>query len=224
MRNELVIALLVVLAIAGYEAGFYVGNGSRQTVAITSTSLLTTTSTTTATTTYVRTSAIPTVEMIALVSPQTITTGQNVSVTFGAYNALSTPVAINVTGYANRYLGPCYNSLPVTYYIYSGHVTFSDLVSSSPLLLYNNSFPITCFRSYNSTWTFQPHSDNATMYAAVLDSTSNVTVNFTVKYSGFWTQGAGLKDSFNAFAAGQYSVLVNDTPGQQELEYFTVNP
>jgi len=27
MRNEFVIALLVVLAIAGYEAGFYVGNG-----------------------------------------------------------------------------------------------------------------------------------------------------------------------------------------------------
>ena len=36
MRSEFVIVALIVLALAGYEAGFYVGNGSQKTVTTTS--------------------------------------------------------------------------------------------------------------------------------------------------------------------------------------------
>ena len=214
MRDEAVIALLIVLVVASAGAGYYIGTSSGRT----------TTSTTTSTVTSWSTSTIPSLEMIASVSPSLITVGQNVSINFGAYNALSVPLTINVTAYTNRYLGPCYDESPTTYYIYSGHLTLSNLTFSTPLSLYNGSIVVMCFAGFNTILTFQPHSDKATYHAFFFNFTGTISLSFTVNYSGFWVRGPGSGYSFNTFSLGQYTVLVNDTWGQRELEYFTVIP
>ena len=215
MKDGVVAVMVVVAMLVGAGAGYFVGTSNEHT----------TTSTTTSTVTSWSTSTIPSLEMIADVSPSVIVAGQNVSVNFGVYNALSEPLTINVTAYQNQYLGPCSVEIPITYYIYSSHITFSNLTFGTPLLLYNASIAVPCFRSFNSSWTFQPHSDNATVYAPpYLNVTLPISLDSSLNYSGFWVRGPGSGTSFDTFTPGQYTVLVNDTWGQQELEYFTVSP
>jgi len=217
MRNGAIVSMLVIAVLVSAGAGYFIGTFSERA----------TTSTTTSTVTSWSTSTIPSLEMIANVSPSVVTAGQNVSINFGVYNALSVPSTINVTAYRNQYLGPCFEEIPITYYIYSGHATFSNLTFSTPLLLYNVSLAVPCFAAFNATWTFRPHSDNATVFAPHFTppgSLPPVSLNATLNYSGFWVRGPGSGYSFNIFTPGRYTVLVNDSWGQQELEYFTVNP
>lgn len=217
MKDATAIALLIVLIIASAGAGYYIGTSNGRT----------TTSTTTSTVTSLGSSAIPSLEMIASVSPSVITAGQNVSITLGVYNALSTSLTINVTAYTNQYLGPCFfDEFPITYYIYTGHLVFSNLTFGTALLLYNPSISGMCIAAYNVSLTLQPHSDKATVYNFNFPNspTGMIFVNGTFNCSGFWMRGPGSGHSFNTFTPGQYTVLVNDTWGQQELEYFTVNP
>jgi hypothetical protein len=149
--------------------------------------------------------------------------GQNVSITFGAYNPLSTYFAINVTSFTNQYLGPCSGSgNPTTFYMYAGHLTFSNLSHNTPLQLWNaSSYPL-CFRYYNSTLVFMPNSDRAVVYSTL--GSGVYRINHTFTYSGFWLPVPGMNYSFKTFLPGQYTVSFNDTSGQRELHYFAVNP
>ena len=237
MRNGAIAVLLVVAILAGAGAGYFVGNTSTGIVTSVSTTSLVSTTTTTLYTTTVLTSTereittswstvtAPSLELITMVYPAVITAGQNVSITFGVYNALPTAVTVNSPPFPNQYLPSCGTFLPMTFYIYEGHVTFSDLNSNTPLLLYNASIPFMCPAPYNVTLTFQPYSDTATFF---LNLTRSISLNYTHNYSGFWlpcNKGSNLPTyCFDTFTPNHYTVLFNDTWGQQELEYFTVNP
>ena len=235
MKTDPIVAMALVIAIlVGLGAGFVLGNTSVRTVTSVSTTatLLTTTSTlrttsvftTTArsTTTTLTTATAPGLELIARVTPSSIASGKNISIIFGAYNPLSSTYATNVTSFRNQYLGSCpISENPTTYYIYAGHVTFSNLAFNTPVFLHNPSTVVTCKHSFNSTLAFQPDSDLPT---EIRPNMTSFLVNFTSTYHGYWARGSGSGYSFIAFAPGQYSVLVTDTWGQRELEYFVVNP
>jgi hypothetical protein len=230
--DPLVAVVLVIAILVGFGVGFELGNTNVRTVTsvstastlLTTTSTLHTTSISTATvrvtTTTRSTATTPGLELIARVTPSSITSGQNISIITGAYNPLSTTSTINVTSFKNQYLGACaISEIPATYYIYAGHVTFSNLAFNTPLFLYNPSTIVTCPHSFNSTLAFQPNSDLAT------ETRPNMTsflVNFTSIYHGYWVRGSGGGYSFASFTPGQYSVLVTDTWGQRELDYFVV--
>ncbi len=233
--NETTIAVALVIAfLVGAGAGYLFGNGSARTVTSVSTtsSQVTTTSTliTTVTfqtiiheTTTLSTATTPSLELIARVTPSTITSGQNVSITFGAYNPLSTNFTTSVMPYRNQYLAPCpISEMPTTYYVYVGHLSFSNLTQYSPLLLYDASIVPLCFVSYNSTLVFQPNSDRAAVHSFL--GTNTFRINFTNYYNGYWMRGPGNGYSHTNFTPGEYTVLLNDTWGQRELHYFTVNP
>jgi hypothetical protein len=233
MRNGVVAALLVIAMLAGTGAGYFVGNASTKTVTSVSTTSLVSTRTTTFYTTSTlttteheiattwNTTTAPSLELIAIVNPAIITVGQNVSITSGAYNPLSTPVTVNVPPTYNPYLAPCdWVVFPTTYYVYEGHFTFSNLTGNTPLLLFNASVAISCFAPFNVTLTFQPHSDEATYF---MNTTRSLTINLTYNYSGYWAR-CSRGYCLSTFVPGQYTVLFNDTWGQQEFEYFTVRP
>jgi len=233
MRNEVIAALLVVALLAGAGVGYFIGNASKGTMTSVSTTSLVSTTTTTLYSTTVLTSTeheittswstvtAPSLELIAIVNPSVITAGQNVSISSGAYNPLSTPVIVNVSAFRNQYLFPCaYVAFPTTYYVYEGHYTLSNLTGNTPLLLYNASIAVPCFAPFNVTLTFQPHSDEATYF---MNITRPITINLTYNYSGFWVH-CSKGYCLNTFIPGQYTVLFNDTWGQQGLEYFTVKP
>jgi hypothetical protein len=238
MRGEAVAGLLVVAILVGAGVGYLSGNAGVRTVTsvsttsrlFTTTSILTTTTLVTATayeTTTLNTATSPTLEIIAGVSPTVITSGQNVTVNWGIYNPLPLGVEVSVSAYTNPYLSPCpISEVPTTFYIYSGHLSFTTLSSSTPRLIYNQSLNIECFAGFNSTLVFEPHSDRATVNA--LGSSLTANMNYTAEFSGYWvilpSNGGIGGPTFQKFPQGEYTVLFNDTWGQQELRYFTVNP
>ena len=223
--------------LAGAGAGYFIDNAS--TGKMTSVSTVSLVSTTTATfysttvltsteheiTTSWNTVTAPSLELTATVYPSVITAGQNVSIRVGVYDPLLTAVTVNSPPYPNQDLPSCGILSPMTFYIYEGNITFSDLKSNTPLLLYNASIPFLCPAPLNVTLTFQPYSDTATFF---LNVTRSITLDYSHNYSGFWlscNKGSNLPSyCFKTFIPNQYTVLFNDTWGQQELEYFTVNP
>jgi hypothetical protein len=237
MKGAAVAGLLAISILVGAGAGYLLGNAGERVITTTSTAITTTTaitnwtldvtltSTTTvgiATTTEWSTTSKASLELIAGVSPSVVKSGQNVTVNWGVYNPLSTAVEVNVPIYENRYLSPCpLYIVPTTFDIYSGHLSSSNLTSATPLLLYNASIAIPCFAGADSTLTFQPHSDRATVNT--LNSTMMASMNYTTNYRGYWTGGFSTGSSFNAFPPGMYTVMFNDTWGQQELRYFAVH-
>ena len=237
MKGAAVAGLLAISILVGAGAGYLLGNARERITTTTSTAFTTTTAITnwtldvtltstttvgTATTTKWSTTATASLELIAGVSPAVVKSGQNVTVNWGVYNPLSTTVEVNVPIYENRYLSPCpLFIVPTTFDVYSGHLSSSNLTSTTPLLLYNASIAIPCFAGADSMLTFQPNSDRATV--STLNSTMTASMNYTSNYRGYWTGGFSTSSSFKAFPPGMYTVMFNDTWGQQELRYFTVN-
>jgi hypothetical protein len=233
--DPLVSMVLVIAILVGLGAGFLLGNTNVRTVTSISTTgtFFTTTltlhsisifsTTVRATTTTKSTATSPGIELTARVAPTNITQGQNISITYGVYNPLSTPFTINVTAFRNQYLGPCpISQNPDTYYLYAGRVTFSNLAFNTPLYLFNPSVIVSCASSFNSTFVFQPDSYLATVYSAM--PAAGFLVNFTSAYSGYWVRSTGNSYLFSEFTPGEYSVLITDSWGQRALEYFVVSP
>jgi hypothetical protein len=232
MKGAAIAGLLVVAVLVGAGVGYLSGNaGMRSFTSVTTTSLLFTTApflmtTTTYETTTLSNASVPSLEIIAGVQPTVITSGQNLTVNWGIYNPLPFGVEVRVPEYANLYTAACpISEVPTTFYIYGGHVSFSTLSSNTPLFIYNQSLAIPCSVGFNSTLVFEPHSDSATVYA--LGSTMTADMNYTAEFSGYWvthpSTGALGGPTFQRFQ-GQYTVMFNDTWGQQELRYFAVNP
>jgi len=230
--------LLMVAILAGAGAGYLIGNANERTV----TSITTITTTSTATVTYVSTgfltttttvtgtvrstNTVPSLELFGSVSPPAMASGQNVSLTLGIYNPLPTTVSVNVSSFADPSVFPCgVSGSPDAWDFFSGHVTFSNLSSATPLLLYNASIVFPCTAPFNSTFTFQPGSDVAIVQLLqVANSTMTLNWSHTYNYSGYWVPSSNGNHKLQAFPPGQYTALVFDVWGQQQLEYFEVTP
>ena len=226
--------MLVVAILVGAGAGYLSGSGNVKTV----TSVLTTSQSSTVTsfqsttivltttvheTTTETTAATPNLELIASVYPATITAGQNITVNWGVFNPLSTSVQVEVPVYKNPYLSPCPSYIdPTTFYVYKGHLSSSNLTGNTPLVLYNESIIIECFAGENSTVVFQPHSDRAAV--SLFNSTTMAVMDTTANFRGYWTGTFASGYALNTFQPGRYTTMFNDTLGQQEFDYFTVNP
>ncbi len=227
--------------LVGAGVGFLAGGTNEHTVTSVSTyttsSMTTTTftathqttTTSTAISTVRSTATAPSLELFGSVSPPVITSSQNVSLNLGVFNPLPTAVRVNVTAWSAPYNGitlPCgeVSGRPDFWAIFSGHVTFSNLSSVKSLLLYNASMPLLCFRPYNSTFTFQPDSDEAYAECIACQSILLLTMSHTYNYSGYWVPSSNGNYIFQAFPPGQYTVFYFDVWGQQLLEYFAVSP
>jgi hypothetical protein len=239
MRQEttfIVISLIVLAGVAGAAFGTaYFPRTSTTTTVSTSrlVSTLTMFSTTTASiVSYATTSTVsgatttvttPNIELITRVYPASISSGQNVSINMELYNPLSTNFTIVSTVWQPQGYG-CPGSFPFAFNIYKGHLDFGTVRGATPLLLYNASIAWLCFVGYNSTFTFKPDSD------VVLDSSSigqfTHQVNYTVVFSGSYflnsTQTSPDRYTLEKFAPGNYTVLIFDRWGQQDIGYFMV--
>jgi hypothetical protein len=196
---------------AGYILGQAVSTRSGMTTTVENES--------TATATVTATTSIPGLELVSSISPPVISSGQNVTLDEGVYNPTATSVTINVTaGWNGAPCGDFYD--PTSFKLYMGFDTFSNLSAAMPLLLFNASMlPPPCPVYSNSTFTFQPHSDNATWVS--IRGTYPTTVNFTFVLGGFWLR-ASPADTFQEFTPGIYTVEFYDAWGQQALAYFEV--
>jgi hypothetical protein len=136
------------------------------------------------------------------------------------FNPLPSPVTTLLIG------APC-GSAETSFQLYMGNYTYSTVSAEEPLMLNNFSIPPPCFRAYNSTLTFQPGSDM--VYDSSMIANFTHPSDYTSTLSGYWVpdghQANGATNyAFHQFPAGVYTVLFEDAWGQQQLEYFTVNP
>ena len=233
MRGASVAVVAVLAILTGAGAGYLVGNvnghpaasvstfttTSVTTTTVISTGLLTTTATVTST--VHSTDTAPSLGLFGSVSPPAIASGQNVSLNLGVFNPLHAAVTVNVPPTADPYSPGCAVPRPDFWDLFAGHITFSNLSSSKPLLLYNASGFIPCFAYDNSTFTFYPDSD--LVNATGLGSVKPLTWSHTYNYSGYWVPSSD-GDKFLAFPPGLYTALFLDIWGQRLLEYFTVAP
>lgn len=203
--------MLVIAIIVSAGTGYLAGAANQHATAVT--------------TTVTKTSTISGLQLFASVKPSSLAVGQNVTIVAGVYNPLQTKVQVNASEIINPTQGPCgLWTNPTGIRVYSGHYTFANLSTASPLLLYN-AWPIVfCPISFNSTYTFQPNSDNATV--SYFETSTRLVANETILLSGYWVTsllaGPGPGYTFRNFGPGQYSVIIFDAWGQQLVEYFEV--
>ena len=233
MRGEAVVVVGIVAILLGAGVGYLAGGSgghavtsvSTLTVDSTSTATITTTMTVTAagTETVTWTSKVPSLQLFGSVWPPGIVSGQNVTIDVGIYNPLPAPILVNVSAFADPYLTPCgVSGSPDAWGLFRGHVTFSNISSATQLQLYNASFPVPCFRMWNSTFNFQP--DGSVAVVAQLNITVTVTENPSYNYSGSWVRSANGDYRSQPFMPGQYTAYFFDVWGQRLLEYFVVDP
>jgi hypothetical protein len=211
MRTEAMAGLLVAAILVGAGVGYLFGSANMRTTTTTATSDVTTTLTVFSWSTI----TAPSLELIAKVSPPSITEGQNISIGAEVFNPLPTPFTILLIG------APC-GRLPTSYQVYMG-----SNISGKPLLLDNASVIPPCFAAYNSTLTFQPNSD--IVYDSSIIENFTHQVNYTDVLRGYWTPDGSLANGrtnymFQEFPPGVYTIFFEDAWGQQQLEHFTVNP
>jgi hypothetical protein len=222
MKSAIVAFALVLAVLLAAGSGYYVGISNQRT--ITSVSVSTVLSTPTASAKPV-TSTTPSVQLFAAVTPAIAPVGENVSIVAGIYNPLQSQVALNFTESLNPSEGPCYGG-PVFIWVFSGHHTFANLSRASPLLIWNASNAVPCFKSETVSLTFAPNSDRALAVSQDMVYDSAWTINYTTVLSGYWINccvaGPGSSYTYERFQPGPYTVLVFDAWSQQVIEYFEV--
>jgi hypothetical protein len=219
MRTGAIAVLLVVALVVGLGTGYFVGNTNERTTISTFTVSATTIST------IMTTTAVPTLELLVQVEPTRLVSGQNVTIVAEVYNPLSIEVTANSSMIINPTQAPCGLGIaPTGIQIYGGHYTSANLTQGTPLMLYNASGPVPpCSAPYNSVYHFVPNSDKAVVF--YLGTSTDWVANETTALREYWTQvtSNGLpRFAPHEFAIGEYTVLVFDAWGQQQLEYFTI--
>jgi len=173
------------------------------------------------------TATTPSLQLVAAVSPASVTVGQNVTIVAEVFNPLPTNLTISATEMANPSQYPCgLGIFPTGIRVYSGHYTLANLSAAAPLQLYNASGgPPACFVLFSSVYTFLPDSDEAKV--SYLGTSTTYVANQTIVLMGYWTQqlpATGPLPVFvlQSFEPGAYTVLVFDSWGQRLIEYFQV--
>jgi hypothetical protein len=221
MKGAAVAGLLIVALLVGAGAGYLYGTTNERVVTSISTTTKTSIITSNVTTEY----TVPTLELLVRVEPTQLSSGQNVTITDEVYNPLATEVVANSSEIINPTQGPCGRGvIPTGVQVYEGHYTFTNLTEGTPLMLYNASGgPHPCPAPYSNVFHFQPDSDKAIVF--YLGTSIDWVTNETIGLKGYWVQvpSSGLpRFALHEFAAGEYTVLVFDAWGQQQLEYFVV--
>jgi hypothetical protein len=230
LRTEIVAVVLVLIVLFSASFGYFVGAANQKTVTSTSATTYTRVSTTTVSTGMsVTTATVASVQLIAIISPGTIASGGNVTISAEVYNPLPTNATLVATVLVSPTESACgYVDAPIGIQVYNGHYDFSNLSTSTPLTLYNATGPPPpCPPPPLNpvVFTFLPNSDQALVSA----STPPVqAMSRTVVLSGYWAPslvaGPGGGGYYHQpFNPGAYTVLIFDAWGQQTLEYFHVS-
>ncbi len=228
MRTETAVLIVALLVTAGVAFVVLSPTYPPSTSTVTSTATSVSTATlysyaTTSTISGATTTVIaPNIELLADVWPSTIASGQNISIDMELYNPLPTNFTVVSDVWQPDGFG-CPSSFPLGFSIYQGHYDFTSVQEATPLLL-REPIPIPCFVGYNSTYTFDPHSDT------VLDSNfmgqTRYPMNYTDVLSGYYFMSSSTTSpshyTFQSFPPGSYTVLVFDRWGQEDIGYFEV--
>ena len=218
MRGEVATVLMVVALILGVGIGYL--SNTRANSTTTETVIRTYTVTTTLS------QGTSTLDFLASETPQVAYEGQNVSISTELYNKLPGPVVINGTEIADPSEAPCGLGIrPIGIDIYFGTYGLANVSTAEPLTLYNASLAPPCFVTYGYEYTFQPHSDDATVH--YLATSTTVVVNYTDRFRGSWyscaeTAGPCSGYQFSSFQPGPYTVRVFDAWGDQAIMHFSV--
>jgi len=218
MKGEVATILIAAALVIGAGIGYF--------------SNTTATGTTTETVVRTHTSTVTvlqgtsTLDLLASETPQVAYEGQNVSITTELFNQSPAQVVINGTEITDPSDSPCGLGIrPVGIDIYFGTYDLGNVSGVKPLTLYNASLAVPCFVTYGYEYTFQPHSDNASV--SYLSTSASVLVNYTDRFSGSWyscgdTAGPCSGFQFSHFQPGPYTIRVFDAWGGQAILHFEV--
>jgi len=217
MKGEVATILIAVALVIGAGIGYF-----SNTTATTTTETVVRTHTATVTVQQ----GTSTLDLLASATPQVAYEGQNVSVSTELFNQSPDQVVINGTEITDPSESPCgLGTRPIGIDIYFGTYDLGNVSGAKSLTLYNASLAVPCFVTYGYEYTFQPHSDNASV--SYLSTSANVVVNYTDRFSGSW-YGCGLTVGpcsgyqFFHFQPGPYTIRVFDAWGDQAILHFEV--
>ena len=132
MRGAAVAGLIVALLV-GAGAGYLIGIAGERSVTSVSTSTLTSTV------------SIPGLQLFSSATLSLMASGANLTIVAGVYNPLDTKVTVSSDEISNPSQQPCgLGVVPAGIRIYSGHYTYANVSTASPLLLYNSTIPPPC--------------------------------------------------------------------------------
>ena len=167
-------------------------------------------------------------ELILALSPAAIKAGDEITISAGEWNSLST--ANNVTTDKNWLvtgltMGPCGTlNYPMGVAVYSGYLTESDIAAAVPLQLYDPKAIFHCpmILSGIDAYYFQPFSSAADVYGSCDPNPcfKDFAVSGNLTCSGYWLNGT--RPGFIDFTPGTYTVAGGDEWGSLVVTHFVV--
>ncbi|MGH9920854.1 MAG: hypothetical protein ACRD6W_18540 [Nitrososphaerales archaeon] len=209
MRKEAIAAVVAVLVVASFGAGYLAGNSGTHTETLTSTSISISTSTTTVTTTAESTATPPLasgaaatavdsntstgLDLVLAVNGTTLKVGQSLNVDVSLFNALPSTNSVPASkdwpfqGVPVALWPPCFFDTPTFAVVLMGNYTLQGLQSAA-----NVTFSITCAEGWSIDHVvFQPATSQANL-TGIYDVTGTnqtlgpfqTSLNFTT--DGYW--------------------------------------
>ncbi len=191
----------------------------------TSTTVVTTVSTELELVNVTLTEPFPSLQLIASVSPQNITQGQNVSITAAVYNSLPYSVAVEASPITNPSESFCAINWPTAVTLFPGRLDWSSVIGARALMQYNPTSIQLCGTPNLLGYKFSPESDEAVPQSIPPNNLYPPahSIKETLNMGGYWEKSSnGTNYVFQEFTPGTYTVLVSDAWEQEMISYFSV--